>query len=67
MRDIAGYLAGTTKCRQVALLRYHDLGSAKYHRLGRRYSMAGAPEPSAETMQRLGRVAESFGLEVSFR
>lgn len=61
--EIAKFTAGLKKVKQIHLLPYHRMGYDKYIGLGRDYLMGDIQPPSAEKMQRLLNVVESYGLE----
>lgn len=60
---ISRFAASLPSVREHHLLPYHRLGSDKYSRLGRSYSMTDAEPPTPERMAYLLSVAERSGLK----
>ena len=60
--EIARFAATLQGVKQIHLLPYHRMGYDKYVGLGREYKMGNITPPTAERMQELLRVAESYGL-----
>ena len=60
--DAAAFLAPLPGIREVHLLPYHLTGETKFARLGRSYSLAGTPVPTAERMHTLAGIYEDQGL-----
>lgn len=58
----AAFLAPLPGVREVHLLPYHPTGEAKFARLGRPYSLAGTPAPTAERMRTLAGIYADRGL-----
>jgi len=56
--------ASTLHIEKVSILPYHELGSDKYLKLGRKYLMQKAVSPSSENCQTATRIFESYGLKV---
>jgi len=50
---------------KICLLPYHEWGKSKYEQLGRRYRFELTQSLSDEHVQRVRRLIEGFGLEVS--
>lgn len=50
---------------KVSLLPYHDYAVGKYATLGRDYALRGTPRSTEEHIQRLKRIMQSSGLEVT--
>jgi pyruvate formate lyase activating enzyme len=51
-----------SRFKRVEVLPYHKLGSFKYDRLGRNYKLKSLEAPSAEKMESLKKIIESYGL-----
>lgn len=49
---------------KISVLSYHELGSSKYPKLGRIYTMEGTTPPKEEAVERVGKIIESYGLKV---
>ena len=60
---IAKFAASLPGVNEIHLLPYHRLGYDKYMGLDREYGMGDLKPPTAEKMERLRRVAESYGLK----
>ncbi len=50
---------------KISLLPYHSWGEQKYCRLGRDYALSGTLSPTAEHLQELRQIIESYGLRVT--
>ena len=61
--DIAKYVSEIMPGGEINLLPYHRLGLDKYKGLGREYTLPDITPPEDEKMQRLLKVAESYGLK----
>ena len=60
--QIAAFAASLPGVNEIHLLPYHRMGQDKYEGLGRPYAMGDVPPPSAQQMQRLKSVCESYRL-----
>ncbi len=60
---IAKFAASLPGVNEIHLLPYHRLGYDKYVGLEREYGMGDLKPPTAEKMEKLRRVAESYGLK----
>ena len=60
---IAKFAASLPGVSEIHLLPYHRLGYDKYMGLEREYGMGDLKPPTAEKMEKLRRVAESYGLK----
>jgi pyruvate formate lyase activating enzyme len=49
---------------KISVLSYHELGSSKYPKLGRTYTMEGTTPPKEEAVEMVGKIIESYGLKV---
>ena len=56
--------ASALNIERVSILPYHELGSDKYSKLGRKYCMEKSVSPSSENCQTATRILESYGLKV---
>ena len=61
--SIAKFASTLKNVSEINLLPYHNFGKDKYDGLGRDYPMGDLPSPTAEHMEKLKSVAESFGLK----
>ncbi len=61
--DIAKFASSLKGVTEINLLPYHSFGRDKYEGLGREYKMGDLPSPTDEQMQKLKKVAESYGLK----
>ncbi len=60
--DIADFLAGLTRPPELELLPYHELGEAKFERLGMEYKLRGVKPPDKTLMANLVQIAEDHGV-----
>jgi len=63
LRKIAEF-ARNLHIEKVSLLPYHELGSSKYAKLGKTYSMDGVNPPDEEKLRTATAIFESHGLKV---
>ena len=63
-KAMAGFLGGLKGVEAVELLPYHNLGTPKYHALGREYPLEGLRTPEPEELRALGSLLEAEGLRV---
>lgn len=61
--EIAKFASSLKGVTEINLLPYHSFGRDKYEGLGRKYMMGDLPSPTDEKMQKLKKVAESYGLK----
>jgi len=66
-QDLAQFAAclSALRPRQVELLPYHNIGAAKYRRLGMTYKLNDTPQPAAADMGRFHEVLTRAGLHVT--
>lgn len=56
--------ASAIGAEKISVLPYHELGSSKYLKLGRVYTMDGTKPPTEEAVERVRKIIESYGLRV---
>jgi pyruvate formate lyase activating enzyme len=56
--------AAAIGAEKISVLPYHELGSSKYPKLGRVYTMDGTKPPKEEAVERVGKIIESYGMKV---
>lgn len=56
--------AAAIGAEKISVLPYHELGSAKYPKLGRIYKMKKIKLPAEEDVARVGKIIESYGMKV---
>lgn len=61
--EIAKFASSLKGVTEINLLPYHSFGRDKYEGLGRKYMMGDLPSPTDQQMQKLKKVAESYGLK----
>ena len=61
---MADFVAGLKTVERVEILRFHQLGSDKWDRLGLEYPLAKTEPPSAELTERVREQFRSRGLTV---
>lgn len=61
IRRVAEF-ASDIGAEKVSLLAYHELGSSKYPKLGRVYTMKDTNPPDEEEVERVREIIESYGL-----
>ena len=61
--EIAKFASSLKGVNEINLLPYHSFGRDKYEGLGRKYMMGDLPSPTDQQMQKLKKVAESYGLK----
>lgn len=61
--EIAKFASSLKGVEEINLLPYHSFGRDKYEGLGRKYMMGDLPSPTDQQMQKLKKVAESYGLK----
>ncbi|MCO5129060.1 MAG: hypothetical protein M9932_00670 [Xanthobacteraceae bacterium] len=61
---MADICAGLRSLERVEVLRFHQMGLAKYHELGIPYSLEHAEPPTAELAERVREQFRSRGLTV---
>ncbi len=63
MEKIAEFAKGLKNLESVELLSFHQLGEAKYRKLGKPYSLAGLKPPPKERMEALADILRRHGIE----
>ncbi|MEW6262996.1 MAG: glycyl-radical enzyme activating protein [Thermodesulfobacteriota bacterium] len=63
IKKVAAF-AAALGAEKISVLPYHELGSSKYPKLGRVYTMEGTAPPAEEDVARLGKIIESCGMKV---
>ena len=62
IRDISEFVLRLTNVNRIELLPYHRFGLSEYKRLGRSYELEYVKSPSDESLLRLKKIVESYGL-----
>jgi len=64
VQKVADFCAGLKTVERVEILRFHQLGSDKWDRLGLDYPLANTESPSAELTERVREQFRGCGLTV---
>ena len=64
MEKVADICAGLKSLERVEILRFHQMGKGKWHKLGLEYPLENAEPPTAEVAERVRNQFRSRGLTV---